>query len=278
MKWQVPCDLAIQARIEPNFSRLVWAKLEEQNADFFRHYKLRVRVKEQIIRFNQLLGQQAQMLQKIQQQGMQSADCNAAPTSAAAPSWPVVLGASAGTITADAPGSTAVDTSTTGAAAHDGADQIHGYQLHQQQQAAAVGVTALQQRLQQQVQQQLVQTFMMQQHQAVPGTSLGYGGMPLPTSAAALSMMPGLPHPLMANPAVLAAAAAMAAAAASTGAAAARMPIPVKPAATTSTGATAGNRVGRGVGWVMALSCLCTTTKAVWIRSESLHLRHAPTG
>eukprot|EP01089_Gocevia_fonbrunei_P013172 TRINITY_DN329_c0_g1_i1.p1 TRINITY_DN329_c0_g1~~TRINITY_DN329_c0_g1_i1.p1 ORF type:complete len:231 (-),score=37.93 TRINITY_DN329_c0_g1_i1:140-832(-) len=50
-----------QQNIEPNFTRLVWIKLQEQNPDFFKNYHTRLRLKEQITAFNYLVSQQAQM-------------------------------------------------------------------------------------------------------------------------------------------------------------------------------------------------------------------------
>ncbi|WCJ36810.1 hypothetical protein M5689_017987 [Euphorbia peplus] len=44
-----------QARIEPDFTILVWQKLEEENADFFKAYYARIVLKKQIILFNQLI-------------------------------------------------------------------------------------------------------------------------------------------------------------------------------------------------------------------------------
>ena len=47
-----------QAKVEPEFTRLVWQKLEEQNPDFFRMYTMRLKLKDQIAMFNYLLEQQ----------------------------------------------------------------------------------------------------------------------------------------------------------------------------------------------------------------------------
>jgi hypothetical protein len=46
-------------------SFLVLKKLEEENYDFFKSYNIRMRVKEQIIAFNYLVSQQAQVMQKL---------------------------------------------------------------------------------------------------------------------------------------------------------------------------------------------------------------------
>lgn len=43
----------------------VWQKLEEENQEFFNAYYLRLMVKSQIIEFNRLLEQQAQMMHQI---------------------------------------------------------------------------------------------------------------------------------------------------------------------------------------------------------------------
>ena len=47
-----------QAKIEPDFTQLVWQKLEEQNPEFFRMYHVRLKLKDQIVMFNYLLEQQ----------------------------------------------------------------------------------------------------------------------------------------------------------------------------------------------------------------------------
>eukprot|EP00252_Welwitschia_mirabilis_P013957 TRINITY_DN3094_c0_g1_i1.p1 TRINITY_DN3094_c0_g1~~TRINITY_DN3094_c0_g1_i1.p1 ORF type:complete len:383 (+),score=63.83 TRINITY_DN3094_c0_g1_i1:966-2114(+) len=54
--------LSTQARIKPGFTSLVWQKLEEQNADFFKAYYARLKLKNQIILFNHLLEQQYQFM------------------------------------------------------------------------------------------------------------------------------------------------------------------------------------------------------------------------
>eukprot|EP00898_Chlorokybus_atmophyticus_P000993 jgi/Chlat1/1895/Chrsp145S08693 len=59
--------LQVQAMIEPGFTRLIWGKLEEQNPDFFKAYYTRLKVKEQIQLFNQLLEQHAQSVRSMQQ-------------------------------------------------------------------------------------------------------------------------------------------------------------------------------------------------------------------
>ncbi|XP_042423352.1 uncharacterized protein LOC122010959 [Zingiber officinale] len=55
--------LSNRARIEPNFIALVmWQKLEEENSDFFRAYYIRLKLKKQIILFNQFLQHQYHLM------------------------------------------------------------------------------------------------------------------------------------------------------------------------------------------------------------------------
>ncbi|KAK1321399.1 hypothetical protein QJS10_CPA03g01709 [Acorus calamus] len=54
--------LLFQAKIEPGFTELVWQKLEEENQEFFKAYRVRLMLKHQIIMFNQLLGEQAALM------------------------------------------------------------------------------------------------------------------------------------------------------------------------------------------------------------------------
>lgn len=51
-----------RARIDPGFTTLVWQKLEEENADFFRAYYIRLKLKKQIILFNHLLEHQYNLM------------------------------------------------------------------------------------------------------------------------------------------------------------------------------------------------------------------------
>ncbi|KAG1697623.1 hypothetical protein DVH05_016061 [Phytophthora capsici] len=53
-----------QANVDPAFTNVVWQKLEEQNPMFFRAYSLQLQLKEQIIAFNYLVGQQKEMAAK----------------------------------------------------------------------------------------------------------------------------------------------------------------------------------------------------------------------
>ncbi|KAK3218999.1 hypothetical protein Dsin_012969 [Dipteronia sinensis] len=50
--------LLAQARVEPGITNLIWQKLEEENADFFKAYYIRLKLKRQITMFNKLLEQQ----------------------------------------------------------------------------------------------------------------------------------------------------------------------------------------------------------------------------
>jgi uncharacterized protein (TIGR01589 family) len=55
-----------QATIDPSFTQLVWAKLEEQNPEFFKCYYTRLKLKAQIVMFNHLLEQQVAVVQRMQ--------------------------------------------------------------------------------------------------------------------------------------------------------------------------------------------------------------------
>ncbi|XP_010266491.1 PREDICTED: uncharacterized protein LOC104603991 isoform X2 [Nelumbo nucifera] len=61
-KDEVVKTLLNRARIEPGFTTLVWQKLEEENADFFRAYYVRLKLKKQIILFNHLLEHQYHLI------------------------------------------------------------------------------------------------------------------------------------------------------------------------------------------------------------------------
>ena len=47
--------LQAHASVAPGFTALVWGQLEAQNADFFRAYYLRLKLKDQVVLFNHLL-------------------------------------------------------------------------------------------------------------------------------------------------------------------------------------------------------------------------------
>ncbi|KAK4266985.1 hypothetical protein QN277_023835 [Acacia crassicarpa] len=61
-KDEVVKTLLTRARIDPGFTTLVWQKLEEENADFFRAYYIRLKLKKQILLFNHLLEHQYHMM------------------------------------------------------------------------------------------------------------------------------------------------------------------------------------------------------------------------
>ncbi|GMH28331.1 hypothetical protein Nepgr_030174 [Nepenthes gracilis] len=58
--------LSQRAKIEPGFTELVWARLEDENCDFFEAYRLRLALKEQILLFNELLKKQAELMNQVQ--------------------------------------------------------------------------------------------------------------------------------------------------------------------------------------------------------------------
>ncbi|GAB4861601.1 hypothetical protein Ancab_036794 [Ancistrocladus abbreviatus] len=59
---EVVKTLLNRARIDPGFTTLVWQKLEEENAEFFRAYYIRLKLKKQIIMFNNLLEHQYHLM------------------------------------------------------------------------------------------------------------------------------------------------------------------------------------------------------------------------
>jgi len=62
---EIVAALQVQANVSPELTMLVWRKLEEQNADFFYAYDIRLRLKDQITAFNYLVEQQCELLRKI---------------------------------------------------------------------------------------------------------------------------------------------------------------------------------------------------------------------
>ncbi|KZV32304.1 hypothetical protein F511_19150, partial [Dorcoceras hygrometricum] len=62
---EVVSTLLQQAKIEPGFTELVWQKLEAENQDFFKAYHMRLIIKDQILRFNQLLERQVELMRQI---------------------------------------------------------------------------------------------------------------------------------------------------------------------------------------------------------------------
>ncbi|XP_061999914.1 uncharacterized protein LOC133717246 isoform X2 [Rosa rugosa] len=63
-KDEVINTLLDRARIEPEFTKLVWQKLEEENAEFFKAYHLRLKLKDQIHMYNRLLEQQYHLMKQ----------------------------------------------------------------------------------------------------------------------------------------------------------------------------------------------------------------------
>ncbi|KAI4328902.1 hypothetical protein L6164_021219 [Bauhinia variegata] len=61
-KDEVVKTLQTRAKIDPGFTTLVWQKLEEENADFFRAYYIRLKLKKQILMFNHLLEHQYHLM------------------------------------------------------------------------------------------------------------------------------------------------------------------------------------------------------------------------
>ncbi|RZC56533.1 hypothetical protein C5167_015392 [Papaver somniferum] len=59
---EVVQTLLNRVRIEPQFTSLVWKKLEEENTEFFRAYYIRLKLKKQIILFNHLLAHQYHLM------------------------------------------------------------------------------------------------------------------------------------------------------------------------------------------------------------------------
>ncbi|CAA0838932.1 Plant protein 1589 of unknown function [Striga hermonthica] len=59
---EVVKTLLNRARIDPAFTTLVWQKLEEENAEFFRAYYIRLKLNKQIILFNHLLDHQYRVM------------------------------------------------------------------------------------------------------------------------------------------------------------------------------------------------------------------------
>lgn len=63
---EVVNTLLTQAKIEPGFTELVWQKLEEENQEFFKAYRVRLMLKNQILLFNQLLEKQVELMRETQ--------------------------------------------------------------------------------------------------------------------------------------------------------------------------------------------------------------------
>ncbi|KAL7169193.1 hypothetical protein ACSBR2_034269 [Camellia fascicularis] len=69
---EVVDTLLVQAKIEPDFTELVWQKLEDENRDFFKAYYLRLIVKDQIMQFNRLLQKQIELMDQMCPAGVAS--------------------------------------------------------------------------------------------------------------------------------------------------------------------------------------------------------------
>ncbi|XP_022009356.1 uncharacterized protein LOC110908695 [Helianthus annuus] len=52
-------------KIEPYFTKTVWRLLKEQNPEFFRKYYIRLAVIDQVLRFNDLIEKQAEMMSQL---------------------------------------------------------------------------------------------------------------------------------------------------------------------------------------------------------------------
>ncbi|XP_022848079.1 uncharacterized protein LOC111370539 isoform X3 [Olea europaea var. sylvestris] len=69
---EVVSTLLHHAKIEPGFTELVWQKLETENQRFFEAYYPRLLVKDLILRFNQLLERQVELMRQICPPGVAS--------------------------------------------------------------------------------------------------------------------------------------------------------------------------------------------------------------
>ncbi|XP_042042701.1 uncharacterized protein LOC121787925 isoform X1 [Salvia splendens] len=63
-KIEVVNALVVQSNIEPCVTELVWERLEDKNQEFFKAYYLKLLVKEQILEFNRLLSEQADLMRR----------------------------------------------------------------------------------------------------------------------------------------------------------------------------------------------------------------------
>ncbi|CAN1751239.1 hypothetical protein LINPERHAP1_LOCUS4269 [Linum perenne] len=93
-KNEVVTTLLEQARIEPGFTSLVWHKLQDENAEFFKAYSVRLMLKEQIDRFNHLLERQCQLMNYPSSQGFPSHQNGVSQSPCAVTSLPVEHGMS----------------------------------------------------------------------------------------------------------------------------------------------------------------------------------------
>ncbi|KAG8371760.1 hypothetical protein BUALT_Bualt13G0121800 [Buddleja alternifolia] len=69
-KKEVGNTLFMQDNIEPGFTELVWQRLEQENPEFFEAYYLKLLVKDQIMEFNRLLSEQAELMRQIGLSGL----------------------------------------------------------------------------------------------------------------------------------------------------------------------------------------------------------------
>lgn len=68
-KKEVVSVLSSEANVAPAVTELLWQRLEEENREFFEVYHIKLALKEQVHRFNELLKQQAVLMEKIQSAG-----------------------------------------------------------------------------------------------------------------------------------------------------------------------------------------------------------------
>ncbi|XP_031099637.1 uncharacterized protein LOC116003838 [Ipomoea triloba] len=62
---EVVNNLFVHDNIEPSITELVWQKLEDENQEIFQAYFLKLMVKEQILKFNQLLAEHLKLMHQI---------------------------------------------------------------------------------------------------------------------------------------------------------------------------------------------------------------------
>ncbi|KAI9995107.1 hypothetical protein PInf_012151 [Phytophthora infestans] len=97
-KSDILITLKEQANVDPAFTNVVWQKLEEQNPTFFRAYSLQLQLKEQIIAFNYLVGQQKEMAAKGGKRLLHYSNINRPSASRASASCALVATAPATTL------------------------------------------------------------------------------------------------------------------------------------------------------------------------------------
>nr|CCA14234.1 conserved unknown protein putative [Albugo laibachii Nc14] len=68
-KDEIIYTLQAQAKVDPQFTCIVWQKLEEQNESFFRAYAIQSQLREQIASFNYLVYQQKELMRKTKDSG-----------------------------------------------------------------------------------------------------------------------------------------------------------------------------------------------------------------